>query len=109
MNVRNEELFAVNIVLENFIERNTRSVNNIELLKPAPNSSLTSPITFEWKRKNTSGNIELIIVNNKNKKVFAQEVDGDSLLITEKLSEGLYYWKMKVDGVVLEIGKFKIE
>lgn len=109
INLRNEELFAVNIVLENFIERNTRSVNNIEVLKPAFNASLTSPITFQWKRENPSGNIELIIVNNKNKKVFAKEVDGDSLLITEKFSDGLYYWKMKIDGVVKEIGKFKIE
>ena len=106
--LNNKDLYAVNAVLENFIERNLRSDSKLRILEPKINEVVRTPIEFKWKRYNYSGNVELEILNNKNKKFISKETNGISIKITEKLPKGLYYWKIKANGKIEDIGKFKI-
>jgi len=105
----NKELYAANIVLENFIERNLRSEGSIKILSPKSNELVGLPIKFEWQVNNQFASVELEIVNNKNVKVFNTALEGNKYTFKDPLTNGLYYWKIKTDGKVSAIGKFIVK
>ena len=106
---KDEELFAVNTVLENFINRNIRSNKTIEIISPEIGDTVSSTITFEWKRINPIGRLVLTVVDNKNTPVYEMTVEGSTLVIDKKLKAGLYYWKLEADGKLEAVGKFYVK
>jgi len=103
-----KELFAVNIVLESFIERNLRSENKLVIVSPMIDENVINPVKFEWRRNNFAGPVELDLVDNKNRKIISEQLEGDSFLLQNELTKGLYYWKIKKNGKVEKVGKFII-
>ena len=109
LEVLNNELYAVNTILENFIDRNLRSEKKISISTPKINDIVTVPILFEWKRHNYIGILDFNLVNNKNVKILSKEIDGNSFTLNTNLNKGLYYWKIKADGKIESVGKFLIK
>ena len=103
-----EENFAANDVLENFINRNIRSEIKIKILQPGMGDTVNSPITFKWDQGNTTGSNKLIIVDNKNKPIYQEKISGKEITIDKQFSNGLYYWKLEMNGNLEAVGKFYI-
>lgn len=100
-----QELFAVNNVLENFINRNVRSENKIFIISPELSDTVHAPITFKWKATTTVKDLKLILVDNKNIITYLVSVAGNELTMDKKLNDGLYYWKLEADGTLETVGK----
>jgi len=98
--------FDVNPNLEIMIGGQLRGTS-IQAFTPSNNSIAKSPIHFSWKKESVSSNT-LRIVTNKNKTVFSHTTTGDSFDFREKLSPGLYYWKIESKDELLYVGKFFI-
>jgi hypothetical protein len=98
--------FATNETLENFIFRNVRSESIIELLQPGQGDTIVFPFTFKWSQKSFSGSNKLIIVDNQNNPLYQAEIGGKEITIDQKLSSGLYYWKLEMNEKLEAIGKF---
>lgn len=109
LTLEKKELYAVNIVLESFIERNLRSQKSLDILSPSKNDLVGPPIKFEWRVDNQYNSIELEILNNRNVRVFKKSLEGDNYTFNDNLTSGLYYWKIKMDGKVSGIGKFMVK
>ncbi len=103
----NQEDFAVNNVLENFVDRNVRSENRVKIIAPQIGDTLTVPTNFEWKSE--KGNYVFELVNNRNKRISEQSLTDNHLAYKEKLNSGLYYWKILVDNKLEAVGKFFIK
>jgi len=102
------ESFAVNDVLENFINRNIRSGEKINILQPGIGDTVSLPITFKWNQQTGTGYNELIIVDNKNQSLYQAAISGKEITIDKKFSKGLYYWKLLVKDKLEAVGKFYI-
>ena len=98
--------FAVNDVLENFVNRNIRSETEIEVVQPDIDDTIKFPYTFKWNQKTFSGSNKLIIVDNQDKPLYQAEIGGIEITIDQKLTSGLYYWKLESNGKLSAIGKF---
>ena len=100
--------FAANEILENFVHRNVRSETEIEIIQPDIDDTIKFPYTFKWKQKSFSGSNKLIIVDNQNNSLYQAEIGGKEITIDQKLSNGLYYWKLESNGKLEAVGKFFI-
>ncbi|WP_297837641.1 zf-HC2 domain-containing protein [Ignavibacterium sp.] len=103
-----KEVFATNAVLENFINRNTRSNLNYEIISPANGDTVKSPITFNWKQIKQSKSNTIVIVDNKNRTVYQKTIIGSEIKVNQKFNRGLYYWKLLSDDKLELVGKFFI-
>ena len=69
--------------------------------------NFTNDILFQWEEIEYQP-VYLKIINNKGEQLFTYTVDDDQYRFKEKLSPGLYYWKIENDDDVLRIGRFFI-
>lgn len=102
----NNEIFAVNTVLENFINRNTRSNINFKIIKPKIGDTVTTPIAFKWEQFVQTDSNKLIIVDNKNRTIYQETTAGSELEVNQNFKSGLYYWKLLSNDKLEVVGKF---
>ena len=105
-NNSNLKSFATNDVLESFVNRNIRSETEIEIVQPNIDDTIKFPYTFKWNQKSFSGSNKLIIVDNQNNPLYQAEIGGKEITIDQKLTSGLYYWKLESNGKLAAVGKF---
>lgn len=109
----NEKLLAYaykeNSVLENFVDRNIRSAESVEIISPKNGTTVKQiPFYLKWSGVK-SKNYNIVIVNNQNKIIFSRDVLGSKLEIKNKIEPGLYYWKINYNNKLEAVGKFKIK
>ena len=102
----NLKSFAVNNILESFVNRNIRSDTEIEIVQPNIGDTIKFPYTFKWDQKTFSGSNKLIVVDNQNNPLYQAEIGGKEITIDQKLTSGLYYWKLESNGKLAAVGKF---
>ena len=106
----NPEDFKPNPVLDNFINRNIRSEENgVKLLLPVLNDTVNTSFNFRWKSVQKINVERIVVVNNKNKKVWEKVTKGKEAIIDKKLNSGLYYWKVYADNKLEAVSKFYIK
>ncbi len=98
--------FAVNDILESFVHRNIRSETEIEIMQPDIDDTIKFPFTFKWTQKSFMGTNKLLIVDNQNKTLYQADISGKEITIDQKLTDGLYYWKLETNGKLGVVGKF---
>ena len=103
----NKEDFAVNNILENFVNRDIRSESGVKIISPKVGDTLNVPVKFEWGGKN--GNYTFELVNNRNKPISKEALSVDHLVYSKELNPGLYYWKILVNNKLEALGKFYIK
>ena len=108
-----DELLAVvyqeNPMLESLLDLNYRS-DLIDLYLPEPEQSYTfdDTIVFYWKPE-VDTSLYLTIINNRSIEIFYTKLKGKHLVFNQKLSPGLYYWKINTDRENLFNGKIVIK
>lgn len=105
----NKEDFAVNEILENFVDRNIRSEEGVEILSPGIGDTLKGRIKLKWKSFEPEKNFHIIVVNNKNKKIWESTTHYSNTFINKRLQPGLYYWKIEERNKLVALGKFIVE
>lgn len=113
--VLSPEAFEPNQYYEEWINENVRSVNQIieKVFSPANSDTLiSSAITFKWRMKENLP-ITLVILNNKEEKVFSSIVNQEQfpdyrfvVNANSKFKSGLYYWKIEDENEVIYVSKF---
>ena len=103
-----DDLFAANITLENFINRNNRSESEVEIISPSIGAQVQMPVTFNWMTANNNMILKFVILTNQNKPVYEKSISGKTLTIDKKLPAGLYYWKLESASNIEAMGKFII-
>jgi hypothetical protein len=98
--------FKINPNLEYMINSQSRNIS-IQIISPKNNSSFEKEIKFSWEPSN-SKNLQIKILDNKNNVLWQYSVKKDEFLLKEKLSPGLYYWKLENQSDLLYVGKFYI-
>ena len=104
-----EKDFKENSVLENFVNRNVRSEENIKIIFPSIGDTLIKNVRLKWASSEKGTGYQIIIVNNRNEKVWEITTDSNTIMVEKKLLPGLYYWKIENDGKLETIGKFFIK
>ena len=101
--------FRVNPNLESMIGTRYRSAS-IQVFSPADNLTtfVGSDIVFSWKLA-AQGAVTLKIIDNMDEENYEYEVIGGRFVLKERLSPGLYYWKLEDHQDLLYIGKFFIK
>ena len=108
-----DELLAVvyqeNPMLESLLDLTYRS-DLIDLYLPEPEQSYTfdDTIVFYWK-PDVDTSLYLTISNNRSIEIFYTKLKGKHLVFNQKLSPGLYYWKINTDRENLFNGKIVIK
>src|SRR5690606_23418234 len=107
------EAYNENRILENFINRNVRSENLVRVITPSIGDTVTLPVIFKWKMENGKWKMEeteftIIIVDNKNRTVYKNNVNVLEERYAGKLDKGLYYWKIMLNEKLESVGKFYI-
>lgn len=101
--------FRVNPNLESMIGTRYRSAS-IQVFSPADNLTayVGSDIVFSWKLA-AQGAVTLKIIDNMDEETYEYEVTGGRFILKERLSPGLYYWKLEDHQDLLYIGKFFVK
>lgn len=102
------ENFAENPILENFIDRVTRSDTPVNLLAPANGDTLEMPAMFSWESASAAAEFELRIVDNKNQVVWQGSTTETSARVDLHSEPGLYYWMLRADGELQGVRKFYV-
>ncbi len=102
------DVFAANVTLENFINRNNRSGSPVEIVSPAIGADVKMPLTFEWANTKKNVTLKFVILSNQNIPVYNSLINGKELTIDIKLDPGLYYWKLESSESIEVMGKFFI-
>lgn len=103
--------FEISPNLEYLINQNFRSDHNIEIISPANESNVIDKIIFEIKN-NSNEQLYLRIMDNQGNLVLSPLIKNSKCSVDvaeNKLSPGLYYWKLESDEKLLYIGKFLIK
>jgi hypothetical protein len=98
--------FEVNPNLEIMINSQIRN-EAITVLSPLNQSTHTGEILFSWKPFSNSP-LQLKILNNKNEAIYQFHLRQSSFTLTEKLTPGLYYWKLESASDLFYVGKFLV-
>lgn len=104
-----QERFAPNPLLENFIGRTVRSASGARFLSPVNGDTVATPLTFRWEGGKRGQLFRLMIVDNKNVELWKGTTQTGTLTLEKSLEPGLYYAKMEADGVLVQVGKFIVE
>jgi hypothetical protein len=107
-NEQPQNLFAANMTLENFIDRNERGDSQIQIVSPSVGAEVKMPVTFKWEAVNNNMTLHFVILTNHNNSVYEKLISGKGLTIDTKLQPGLYYWKLESAKSVEAMGKFFI-
>ena len=102
------ENFTAHPILEQAIKRNVRSGPEIDGVVPVNGDTLTAPVVFQWKSIEEVHKYGVVLLTNKNKKLWRGDTDAFSLSYGGELAPGLYYWKLELDGVTKKVQKFFI-
>ncbi len=105
----NDELFATNDVLENFINRNVRSQQKLKITHPSVGDSVKIPITFNWEFFSQVDSVRIMVVDNKNRTIYDTVICGKEFKLDSDLRKGLYYWKLFYDDKLETVGKFYLK
>lgn len=98
--------FKINPNLELMINSRFRD-EAISVLSPLNLSVHKGKITFAWEP--FSGDpVQLKILNNKSQILFRYTLKKNRFTLGEKLTPGLYYWKLESSSDLLYVGKFFI-
>ena len=107
-NTPDPQRFIPNDILENFIERQTRSVLKGEFVNPRTGDTLSIPCTFSWKSTKGLHKYALVLVDNKNVEVLKELTSVTTVSVTKRLEQGLYYGKLEVDGDLVNVRRFVV-
>ena len=100
--------FRVNPNLESMIGTQYRSTTT-QIISPRNNSTLSGDIVFAWKKTSQGPPpLTLKIINNKNEVFYHYSVKGNRFVFKQRLTPGLYYWKLENQMDLLYLGKFFI-
>ncbi len=95
-NKLNEKDFEENTVLENFINRNVRSEKSVEIISPNINDTLKNKFLLKWTSDIKGEKYKIIIVNNRNEKVWENATSYNTIL-----------WLIKNCNLAFITGKLK--
>lgn len=103
------QLYAANFqplpMFEEMLSSNLRAPT-LNILSPHPGQKVENgKIRFEW-QADEPGPFYLKILNNRGRDVVAIETEQHRVVVTQKLSPGLYYWKLETREELLFLGKF---
>lgn len=86
------------------------TLREVKVISPQNNQTFkpTDEIVFQLSEK-PSCPLRLTIVNNKDEVVFSTTIKESLYKLKQKLSLGLYYWKLETDEDVIFVGKFFIK
>jgi hypothetical protein len=110
----NRKLYASNYqkssVLEEMINTRTRS-SSVNILTPLNHQryQTNEKIVFKWTLPKKQIPFTLIILNNREDTVKIAEGLRETYALKEKLTPGLYYWKLETEDDLFYLGKFLIE
>jgi len=79
----------------------------VKVTSPPMNAEIKDEVFFEWEKVNVAP-LQLKIFNNRGKEIFNLVPENNSYRFTEKLTAGLYYWKLESEEELLYLGKFKV-
>jgi len=80
-----------------------------QIISPRNNSTLSGDIVFAWKKTSQGPPpLTLKIINNKNEVFYHYSVKGNRFVFKQRLTPGLYYWKLENQMDLLYLGKFFI-
>ncbi len=92
--------------LEGVVGKSVRS-SLVEVTSPKVGEVVKGNIDFRWKGEaNTT--YTLVVLNNREDVYKQVTVRGLGYVLTEKLKDGLYYWKLQANGDLLYVGKFVV-
>ncbi|NUO03731.1 MAG: hypothetical protein HUU01_24215 [Saprospiraceae bacterium] len=105
-----QELYAANFVPSAELEGLTGEVlrsGGLEITSPTVNQTVKpgNEIFFQWKQDNSTP-LQLIVLDNRGKELFRQEVSNGSYGWRTPQRPGLYYWKLESTEELLFTGKF---
>jgi hypothetical protein len=92
-------------VLEGLASEKLRSAT-YRPLRPANGDTIGQNQTFSWEDKDSGSPCEFVILNNQGQETLRTTVRGTSYLLTQRLPEGLYYWKLEQAGELIFVRKF---
>ncbi len=103
-------VFKTNPTLESSIGSRFRSASH-EVFSPRNGTVIGDQVHFKWRNQNPSSALTLTIVNNCNETKIEYKVAGNGFVFKEKdkLSSGLYYWKLATTDDLIYIGKFLVK
>ncbi len=82
-----------------------RSINEDINISPQNLSISSLPINFKWNVN--SGQVTIVIKNNKNQKVWEKSfTETKEYIFRDSLSDGLYYWDVRLNNRVKQKNKF---
>ena len=105
---RLKQVFADNFkptpYLEEMLAYESRSYS-VKIFSPEIGQKLTKEIYFKWDK--TDVRIAYLkILNNQGYEIFSIMPQNNEHIYREKLTPGLYYWKLESDDDILYVGKF---
>lgn len=108
-----QDLYAANFIPSDQLEGLSGEVfrsNGLEVLSPALNQTFNpgAAVLFQWKQE-TNTALQLIVLDNRGKELFRQEVVASSFEWTAPKRPGLYYWKLENTEELLFTGKFLLK
>ncbi len=80
----------------------------IHIISPEFRINERGKIIFKWKN-HIDKHLILKILNNTNETIYTLKTDKSRVELKEKLSPGLYYWKLEDSENLYHVGKFIIE
>ena len=98
--------FTVDPELEDLANGRSRSAA-FSAMSPANGSVLGQNAVFSWKGKGREP-LTLSIMNNKGDTVLTESGPPSRYVLRQKLSPGLYYWKVESASELLYVGKFLV-
>lgn len=98
--------YRVNPNLENMIGSQSRG-EVVQVHSPLNNVDLKYEILFSWEEIKLK-QLRLKILDNRSEILFDYPVKGNRVVFKERLSPGLYYWKLESQHDLLYVGKFFI-
>ena len=93
--------------LEDLVNNEFRS-GAIEVLSPSNGAVVRQEILFEWK-SDTKAPFFVKVLTNTEELRFTATVSHQRYLFKEKLTPGLYYWKLETKDELLYVGKFLVK
>ncbi len=99
--------FKINPNLEFMVNSQFRN-ETIKVNSPVNKATFRGKILFAWESFSPSS-IQLKILNNKNDIIYQYTLNQSEFVLKEKLSPGVYYWKLESHTDLLYVGKFFIK
>jgi len=90
--------------LEDLMQSSPRSPDT-EVQSPAKGARVSHGVVFRW-TSSAAPPYELVVLDNRDRVIRTYTTSSDTLLVSDSLQAGLYYWKLLGEGNLLYVGKF---